>query len=139
MLEKQCLDKTTHGLMYVPENKQCHTDGLDAYRSHHDYFEETLSQVFFKVLNSWIDLNKTKGTTKIENFRKDFDWALVGSTVKDKLGGAISPTIDRFKIQMIDAMITDLTRTCNQEGSSMAMFLVGKVANLTPTECNEYI
>ena len=131
LLEHQCLDKTKHGHIYISESKQCHLYGLDAYRSHHDYFEETLGQVFFKTFNVCLDLNKTKGTTKFENFRHDFDCNLAGNTVKSKLEGDLSPIVDRFKIQIIDAMITDLTTTCNQDGSSMAMFLVGKAANLT--------
>ena len=45
LLEKQHLDKTTTGLMYVPDYMQCHTDGLDVYRSHQDYFVESLRRV----------------------------------------------------------------------------------------------
>ena len=50
LLEHQCLDKTKAGQIYVPETKECHTNGLDAYNSYHDQFEEVLSQVFLLSL-----------------------------------------------------------------------------------------
>ena len=73
LLEHQCLDKTKDGLIYVQETLECHTNGLDAYNTYHDQFEEALSQVFYNAFNEWVNANKAKGLTKLEHFKTNFD------------------------------------------------------------------
>ena len=61
LLEKQCIDRTETIGLYTPEHTQCHTDGLDEYRSHRDMFVEALSHAFFNELSRKNIIGKLQG------------------------------------------------------------------------------
>ena len=121
LLEQQHLNETMGGAIYVSNPKRCHQEGVDAYNTYHDHFEEALSEALFQAYNDWV--RRARRQTTMGNFKKDFDWTFVTNDVKDNHRKDLSPVVKMHLTQIITAMTSELASICSSDGSRMSIFL----------------
>ena len=107
VLEAQCHDKTNSIGLYHYEPLQCHREGLCEYRTHKDLFVDVVGSAFFQEFGTWLSIGKNN----MEEFKGNFNWGRVTTTVKNALTKPISTLIDKHKNLIIEAMMKNLCET----------------------------